>query len=99
MKSIVRTFIPVEISDSLTEWARSFRSLDGIRVARCTVSFSCVYRVRVTDDASLVHIKVYPEGSVAKNGTFVPHGSAVHTGQFFYDNKTLNAVAKTCSST
>jgi hypothetical protein len=43
-----------------------------------------------------VHIKVYPEGSVADNGSFVASGSAVHTGQFFFDNDTLNAVAATC---
>ncbi|PBK81409.1 aromatic compound dioxygenase [Armillaria gallica] len=39
------------------------------------------------------HIKVYPEGEIAENGTFIAGGSAVHTGQFFFDNDTLQAVA------
>lgn len=43
----------------------------------------------------IVHIKVYPEGSVAENGTFIATASAVHTGQLFFDNDTLNAAAAT----
>ncbi|KAK0205411.1 aromatic compound dioxygenase [Desarmillaria ectypa] len=39
------------------------------------------------------HIKVYPEGEIVENGTFIAGGSAVHTGQFFFDNDTLQAVA------
>ncbi|KAK0498865.1 aromatic compound dioxygenase [Armillaria luteobubalina] len=39
------------------------------------------------------HIKAYPEGEIAENGTFTAGGSAVHTGQFFFDNDTLQAVA------
>ncbi|SJL10506.1 uncharacterized protein ARMOST_13892 [Armillaria ostoyae] len=39
------------------------------------------------------HIKVYPEGEIAENGTFIAGGSAVHTGQFFFDNDTLQVVA------
>ncbi|KAK0228156.1 aromatic compound dioxygenase [Armillaria fumosa] len=39
------------------------------------------------------HIKAYPEGEIAENGTFIADGSAVHTGQFFFDNATLEAVA------
>ncbi|KAK0502853.1 aromatic compound dioxygenase [Armillaria luteobubalina] len=39
------------------------------------------------------HIKAYPEGEIAENGTFIATGSAVHTGQFFFDNATLEAVA------
>ncbi|EIN11702.1 aromatic compound dioxygenase [Punctularia strigosozonata HHB-11173 SS5] len=31
------------------------------------------------------HIKVYPEGYLADNGSFFANGSAVHTGQFFFD--------------
>lgn len=45
---------------------------------------------------ALVHMKVYPKGSVASNGTFIATGNAVHTGQLFFDNATLNAVAVTC---
>ncbi|KAJ7578393.1 aromatic compound dioxygenase [Mycena floridula] len=41
------------------------------------------------------HIKVYPQGHIAKNGSFVPRGNAVHTGQFFFDKHTLDAVAAT----
>ncbi|KAL0564958.1 hypothetical protein V5O48_017078 [Marasmius crinis-equi] len=41
------------------------------------------------------HIKAYPEGYIADNGTFVASSSAVHTGQFFFDNATLEAVAVT----
>ncbi|KAJ7102856.1 hypothetical protein C8R44DRAFT_887582 [Mycena epipterygia] len=40
------------------------------------------------------HIKAYPQGYTASNGTFVANSSAVHTGQFF-DDDTLNAVAVT----
>ncbi|PBK65185.1 aromatic compound dioxygenase, partial [Armillaria solidipes] len=39
------------------------------------------------------HIKAYPEGYIAANSTFVTGGSAVHTGQFFFDQDTLDAVA------
>ncbi|KAK0469045.1 aromatic compound dioxygenase [Desarmillaria tabescens] len=39
------------------------------------------------------HIKIYPEGEIAANGTFIAGGSAVHAGQFFFDNDTLQAVA------
>ncbi|KAG7440588.1 aromatic compound dioxygenase [Guyanagaster necrorhizus] len=39
------------------------------------------------------HIKAYPEGYIAANGTFIAGGSAVHTGQFFFDQDTLDAVA------
>ncbi|SJL12571.1 uncharacterized protein ARMOST_15999 [Armillaria ostoyae] len=39
------------------------------------------------------HIKAYPEGYIAANGTFITGGSAVHTGQFFFDQDTLDAVA------
>ncbi|KAK0186830.1 aromatic compound dioxygenase [Armillaria mellea] len=39
------------------------------------------------------HIKAYPEGYIASNGTFIAGGSAVHTGQFFFDQDTLDAVA------
>ncbi|KAK0458250.1 aromatic compound dioxygenase [Desarmillaria tabescens] len=39
------------------------------------------------------HIKTYPEGYIAANGTFIAGGSAVHTGQFFFDQDTLDAVA------
>lgn len=31
------------------------------------------------------HIKVYPRGRIAQNGTFVTQSAAVHTGQFFFD--------------
>ncbi|KAK0443197.1 aromatic compound dioxygenase [Armillaria borealis] len=39
------------------------------------------------------HIKAYPEGYIAANGTFITGGSTVHTGQFFFDQDTLDAVA------
>ncbi|KAK0489943.1 aromatic compound dioxygenase [Armillaria luteobubalina] len=39
------------------------------------------------------HIKAYPEGYIAANGTFIAGGSVVHTGQFFFDQDTLDAVA------
>ncbi|KAK0200069.1 aromatic compound dioxygenase [Desarmillaria ectypa] len=39
------------------------------------------------------HIKTYPEGYIAANGTFMAGGSAVYTGQFFFDQDTLDAVA------
>jgi protocatechuate 3,4-dioxygenase beta subunit len=45
--------------------------------------------------AQHIHIKVYPEGEIASNGTFIVGGSAVHTGQFFFDSDTLTAVAAT----
>ncbi|KAK0227429.1 hypothetical protein EDD85DRAFT_776790, partial [Armillaria nabsnona] len=38
------------------------------------------------------HIKAYPEGYIAANGTFITGGSAVHTGQFFFDQDALDAV-------
>ncbi|KAL1717606.1 Intradiol ring-cleavage dioxygenase [Schizophyllum commune] len=38
------------------------------------------------------HIKVYPEGYIAENGTFVANSSAQHTGQFFFDADTMDAV-------
>ncbi|KAF7327213.1 Aromatic compound dioxygenase [Mycena kentingensis (nom. inval.)] len=41
------------------------------------------------------HIKVYPDGYIASNGTFVVNSTALHTGQFFFDNETLTAVAAT----
>ncbi|KAF8908422.1 aromatic compound dioxygenase [Mucidula mucida] len=41
------------------------------------------------------HIKAYPEGYIAENGTFIATGSAVHTGQFFFDNDTLQTIAAT----
>ncbi|KAF9036917.1 aromatic compound dioxygenase [Hymenopellis radicata] len=39
------------------------------------------------------HIKAYPEGEIADNGTFIATGGAVHTGQFFFDNETSAAAA------
>ncbi|ORY85362.1 hypothetical protein BCR35DRAFT_290079 [Leucosporidium creatinivorum] len=41
------------------------------------------------------HVKLYTEGGIAENGTFVAGGDAHHTGQFFFDNTTLEAVAAT----
>ncbi|KAJ7812097.1 aromatic compound dioxygenase [Mycena olivaceomarginata] len=41
------------------------------------------------------HIKAYPQGYIASNGTFVANSTSVHTGQFFFDNETLTAVAAT----
>lgn len=41
------------------------------------------------------HIKVYAEGYIAENGTFVANSSATHTGQFFFDADTLDAVRRT----
>ncbi|KAJ6551990.1 aromatic compound dioxygenase [Mycena vulgaris] len=41
------------------------------------------------------HIKAYPQGYIASNGTFVANSSAVHTGQFFFDDDTLTAVPAT----
>ncbi|KAL1740031.1 Intradiol ring-cleavage dioxygenase [Schizophyllum fasciatum] len=38
------------------------------------------------------HIKVFPEGYIAENGTFVANSSAQHTGQFFFDANTMDAV-------
>ncbi|KAI5833420.1 aromatic compound dioxygenase [Schizophyllum commune Tattone D] len=38
------------------------------------------------------HIKVFPEGYIAENGTFVANSSAQHTGQFFFDADTMDAV-------
>lgn len=43
--------------------------------------------------ATHFHIKAYPDGYIATNGTFVANSSAVHTGQFFFDEDTLEQVA------
>ncbi|KAM0753412.1 aromatic compound dioxygenase [Meredithblackwellia eburnea MCA 4105] len=50
-----------------------------------------------TGRAQHFHLKAYPAASayVAPNGTFIVIGSAVHTGQVFFDNSTLTAVAAT----
>ncbi|KAK4694446.1 hypothetical protein P7C70_g8730, partial [Phenoliferia sp. Uapishka_3] len=41
------------------------------------------------------HVKVYTNGSVAENGTFIATDLAHHVGQFFFDNTTMAAVAAT----
>ncbi|KAL8287185.1 hypothetical protein RQP46_003637 [Phenoliferia psychrophenolica] len=41
------------------------------------------------------HVKVYTNGSVASNGTFIATDLAHHVGQFFFDNTTMAAVAAT----
>ncbi|KAF8919607.1 aromatic compound dioxygenase [Mucidula mucida] len=59
------------------------------------ITMYSIYPGWYTGRAIHYHIKAYPEGSIADNGTFIATGDAVHTGQFFFDNATSAAAAAT----
>ena len=53
--------------------------------------------MNATDTGRAVHyhLKAYTSGAIAPNGTFITSALAHHTGQIFFDNATLAAVAAT----